>query len=33
LSLGSEKGLARILRKMTCGRSNRLFGSYRIRKT
>jgi hypothetical protein len=30
--LVSEKGLAKIL-KMTCGRSNRYFGSYRIGKT
>jgi hypothetical protein len=27
LSLVKEKGLARILKKMTCGRSNRFFGS------
>jgi hypothetical protein len=33
LSLVSEKGLARILNKMTCGRSNRFFGRYRIGKT
>jgi hypothetical protein len=33
LSLVSKKGLARILAKMTCGRSNQFFRSYRIRKT
>jgi hypothetical protein len=33
LSLVSGKGLARILKKMTCGRSNRFFGSYCIGKT
>jgi hypothetical protein len=33
LSMESEKGLARILKKMTCGRSSRFFGSYRIGKT
>jgi hypothetical protein len=30
LSLVSEKGRARILKKMTYVRSNRFFGSYRI---
>jgi hypothetical protein len=30
VALVSGKGLARILKKMTCGRSNRFFGSYRI---
>jgi hypothetical protein len=33
LSLVSGKGLARILAKMTCGRSNQFFGSYHIGKT
>jgi hypothetical protein len=33
LSLVSRKGLARKLKKMTCGRSNRFFWSYRIEKT
>jgi hypothetical protein len=32
LSLVSEKGLARILVKMTYGRSNQFFGSYYTRK-
>jgi hypothetical protein len=32
-SLVSRKGLARILAKMTCGRSSRFFGSYCIGKT
>jgi hypothetical protein len=31
--LGNRNGLARILKRMTCGRSNRFFGSYRITKT
>jgi hypothetical protein len=31
--LGKGKGLIRILKKMTCGRSNRFFGSYDIGKT
>jgi hypothetical protein len=31
--LVSGKGHARILAKMTCGRSNRFFVSYRIGKT
>jgi hypothetical protein len=33
LSLIREKGLARILKKMTCGRSNQFFRSYHIKKT
>jgi hypothetical protein len=33
LPLVSGKGLARILKKMTCGRSNQFFGSYCIAKT
>jgi hypothetical protein len=33
LSLVSEKGLARILKKMTCGRSNQFFRNYRIGKS
>jgi hypothetical protein len=33
LSSVSRKGLSRILKKMTCERSNRFFGSYRIGKT
>jgi hypothetical protein len=33
LSLVSRKGLARILKKMTCERSNRFFRSYHIEKT
>jgi hypothetical protein len=32
LSLVSRKGMARILKKMTCGRSNRFFRSYCIGK-
>jgi hypothetical protein len=31
--LVSRKGLTRKLKKMTCRRSNRFFGSYRIGKT
>jgi hypothetical protein len=33
LSLVSGKEQARILKKMTCERSNRIFGSYCIGKT
>jgi hypothetical protein len=33
LSLVSRKGLARKQKKITCGRSNQFFGSYRIGKT
>jgi hypothetical protein len=33
LSLVSKKGLAGILKKMACGRSNQFFGSYHIGKT
>jgi hypothetical protein len=33
MSVVSGKGLARILKKMTCERSKRFFGSYRIGKT
>jgi hypothetical protein len=33
LSSVSVKGLARILKKMACGRSSRFFGNYRIGKT
>jgi hypothetical protein len=32
MSLVSEKGLARILKKITCGRSSQFFGSYHIGK-
>jgi hypothetical protein len=31
--LGKQKSLARILKKMTCRRSNQFFGSYCIQKT
>jgi hypothetical protein len=31
--LGKRKRLKRILKKMTCGRSNRFFGSYLIGKS
>jgi hypothetical protein len=33
LSFVSRKGLAKTLKKMTYGRSNRFFGSYNIGKT
>jgi hypothetical protein len=33
LSLVRGKGRAKMLKKMTCGRSNRFFGSYHIGKT